>query len=105
MKREERIERLKKSHEVEKEAKKAASSASVPDESQSDDSSEDCVLPSLEKKQKKGDVTISIPQDIVQKLAPSTTRFGVSNTALSSILLQTIAIGGGDIRALPLSRR
>ena len=50
-------------------------------------------------------VPIKVPKNIVQVLAPTASIYNVSHTALSSILLQTVAAGGGDISSLPLSRR
>ena len=63
------------------------------------------------KKQKKREskrpdtVSIEVPRNIVQVLAPTASRYEVSHTALASILLQTVSVGGGDISSLPLSRR
>ena len=48
---------------------------------------------------------IEVPKNIVQILAPTASRYDISSTALSSILLQTVSAGGGDISSLPLSRR
>ena len=50
-------------------------------------------------------MTIEIQKNIVQILAPTANRYDVSSTALSSILLQTVSVGGGNIDTLPLSRR
>ena len=47
---------------------------------------------------------IEVPKNIVQILAPTASRYDISSTALSSILLQTVSVGGGDISSLPLSR-
>ena len=75
------------------------------------DSDDDFVLEAKSKKQKKREnrraetVSIQIPRNIVQVLAPTASRYEVSHTALSSILLQTVAASGGDINSLPLSRR
>ena len=76
-----------------------------------DDSDDDFVPEDKSKKQKKREsrradtVTIQLPRNIVQVLAPTASRYDVSHTALSSLLLQTVAAGGGDIDSLPLSRR
>ena len=71
----------------------------------------DYVEASMSNKQRKRErkipekVAIEVPRNIVQVLAPTCSRYKVSHTALSSILLQTVSVGGGDINSLPLSRR
>ena len=69
----------------------------------SDDEADEDFLKRKEKR--KGTVMIEVPRDIVKILAPTASRYDVSSTALSSILLQTVSAGGGDIHSLPLSRR
>ena len=50
-------------------------------------------------------VSIRIPVNIVDILAPTAIRYNVSSTALSSILGQTVQAGGGYIDDLPISVR
>ena len=71
----------------------------------SDDEADEDFLKRKEKNKKKDTVMIEVPRDIVKILAPTASRYDVSSTALSSILLQTVSAGGGDINSLPLSRR
>ena len=70
-----------------------------------DDETDDDYLEKKEKRKKAETVNIEVPKNIVQLLAPTASRYDISSTALSSILLQTVAAGGGDISSLPLSRR
>ena len=71
-----------------------------------DSGSDEDFLEKENKRNKKDDsVTIEVPKNIVEILAPTANRYDVSSTALSSLLLQTVAVGGGSIDTLPLSRR
>ena len=70
-----------------------------------DDDTDEDYLQKKEKRKKAETVNIEVPKNIVQLLAPTASRYDISSTALSSILLQTVAAGGGDIASLPLSRR
>ena len=77
-----------------------------PEEVADDEDDEDFVdMTGKKRKKKENTVTFEIPKNIVQILAPTANRYDVSSTALSSILLQTVSVGGGNIDTLPLSRR
>ena len=51
------------------------------------------------------DINVKVPKNIVEILAPTASRYNVSSTALSAILLKTVSAGGGDIERLPISIR
>ena len=57
------------------------------------------------KKKKKETVTLEIPWNIVQKLAPTIARYNQSSTGVAALLSKTVTLGGGDISDLPFSRR
>ena len=80
---------------------------SVSQEVVEDSSGEDDLIDINQNKRKKKEksVTIEVPKNIVEILAPTANRYDVSSTALSTLLLQTVAAGGGNIDCLPLSRR
>ena len=56
-------------------------------------------------KKKKETVTLEIPRNIVQKLAPTIARYNQSSTGVAALLSKTVTLGGGDISDLPFSRR
>ena len=80
-------------------------SAEEEEAEESDDEGEEFVEKKRRKQKKENSVTVQIPTNIVKILAPTATRYDVSSTALTTLLLKTVTAGGGDIDNLPLSRR
>lgn len=105
-----RRQELEQSRLVEEKTRKERSletQENISEEGVEESSGEDDLVDINENKRKKKEtsVTIEVPKNIVELLAPTANRYDVSSTALSTLLLQTVAAGGGNIDCLPLSRR
>ena len=72
---------------------------------QSSDDLEKAHKRKIREEENSADINVKVPKNIVEILAPTASRYNVSSTALSAILLKTVSAGGGDIERLPLSIR